>query len=63
MHKKSKRKVRYREIINPIHHLERVIETLDQENDHLQQRVLLLSILSVILAVIGILLALFYNHS
>ena len=48
---------KYYQIINPINHLERKIERIDKENDRLQYRVLLLSILSVALAVLGILMA------
>ncbi|MDQ3123898.1 MAG: hypothetical protein M3Q14_04425 [bacterium] len=52
----------YAQIINPIHHLERTIEILDKENDRLQQRVFLLGVFSVVLAITGVLLALFYNN-
>ena len=48
--------------INPFRHLEKKIEDVDRENDRLQAKVLLLSVLSVVLAVAGIMLALFYNH-
>ncbi|MBA2279232.1 hypothetical protein H0V99_02205 [Candidatus Saccharibacteria bacterium] len=58
MAKKKHHKHRsYAQILNPIHHLERTIELLDRDNDRLQQRVLLLSILSVLLAIAGILFA------
>jgi nitrate/nitrite-specific signal transduction histidine kinase len=59
-HSSSKRT--YAQIINPIHHLERTVYKLDHENDRLQMRVMLLSILSVVLAIAGIVLALFYNN-
>lgn len=52
----------YAQIINPIHHLERTVYKLDHENDRLQFQVMILSILSVLLAVAGILLALFYSR-
>jgi predicted nucleic acid-binding Zn ribbon protein len=58
---KSKRR-RYAQIINPIHHLERTVEMLDKENDRLQRWVMILSLLSVLLATVGIMLAVFYNH-
>jgi hypothetical protein len=61
VHKKHTKRS-YAQIINPIHHLERTIELLDHENDRLQYRVMLLSIMSVLLAITGIMLALFYNH-
>jgi len=57
--KKSSRS--YAQIINPIHHLERMIERNDRENDQLQAKLMLLTILSVFLAFAGILLALFYE--
>lgn len=61
--KKSKSKQNsYTQIINPIHHLERMIEKNDQENDKLQAKLMLLTILSVFLAFAGILLAIFYEH-
>jgi hypothetical protein len=65
MAKKTQTKYRrrsYAQIINPIHHLERTIELLDRENDKLQYRVMLLSIMSVLLAVLGIFLAIFYER-
>lgn len=58
----KKRKSSYAQIINPIHHLERMIETNDRENDKLQAKLMLLTILSVFLAFAGILLAIFYEH-
>ncbi|MDQ3064665.1 MAG: hypothetical protein M3Q36_00115 [bacterium] len=63
----AKRKIvhrhkKYYQILSPLHHLERKIETLDKENDRLQQRVLMLSLISVLLAVTGILLALLKNN-
>jgi hypothetical protein len=60
-HHRSHSKRSYAQIINPIHHLERTIELLDRENDRLQYRVMLLSIMSVLLAVAGIFLAVFYE--
>lgn len=60
--KSKKRPASYAQIINPIHHLERMIEKNDQENDKLQAKLMLLTILSVFLAFAGILLALFYEH-
>lgn len=59
---RRKTKTSYAQIINPIHHLERMIQKNDKENDRLQAKILLLTILSVILACIGIVLAIFYKH-
>lgn len=59
--KKTKKKSTYAQLINPIHHLERMIETNDRENDRLQAKLMLLTILSVFLAFAGILLAIFYE--
>ncbi len=63
-HKRKHHKKRrsYAQIINPIHHLERMIEKNEQENDRLQAKLMLLTILSVFLAFAGILLALFYKR-
>lgn len=64
MSKSKRRKPRtsYAQIINPIHHLERMIQKNDKENDRSQAKILLLTILSVILAGVGIFLALFYER-
>jgi len=56
-HTRQRLHQKYYEIINPIHHLERTIERIDAENDRLQHRVFLLSMLSVTLTILGILLA------
>ncbi len=48
----------YAQIINPIHHLEKTMIKLDAENDKLQKRTILLSFLSLVLAVLSIILAL-----
>lgn len=56
----KKRSRSYAQIINPIHHLERMIVESEQENSRLQAKLTLLTILSVVLALAGILLALFY---
>lgn len=58
---KHRRKRTYAEVINPIHHLERTIEMLDKENDRLQRWIMLLSIMSILLATVGIFLAVFYE--
>jgi hypothetical protein len=58
---RSNKKRSYAQIINPIHHLERTIELLDKENDRLQRWVMILSLLSVLLATVGIMLAVFYK--
>ncbi len=58
---KHRRKRTYAEIINPIHHLERTVEKLDRENDRLQRWVILLSVMSVMLATVGIFLVVFFK--
>ena len=56
---KHHKKNPYSQIINPIHHLEKTVEDLDKENDRLQSKVMLLTVLSVVLAATSILIAIF----
>ena len=56
-HKKHRKNNPYSQIINPIHHLEHTVEELDKENDRLQNKVMYLTVLSVLLAATSLLIA------
>jgi predicted RNase H-like nuclease (RuvC/YqgF family) len=58
-HQKHRKATPYSQIINPIHHLEKTVEKLDKENDRLQNKVMILTMLSTLLAATSIVIALF----